>query len=136
MMTIRSDEVVTGGGEHVVIVPARGVGPHMAREREARRRGLEWDDISCARCESPPNQGCIAVHGIDPEPPPPRALIEAMGAVLHELRRSGPLGLGLGELDERLDASSFGAISELIHEGRAVWRDGRVVLAPNNEVTP
>lgn len=69
----------------------------------------------------------------------PRPLAEVMGAVLHELRTSGPLGLYVVELNERMgagprgevriDAALAAAITTLVTEGRAVLRGDLVTLS-------
>lgn len=61
---------------------------------------------------------------------PSRSLVETMGAVLHELRTSGPLGLSFAELEERIaDRRRMLAVGGLRDEGRVVIRDGRVRMS-------
>lgn len=66
-----------------------------------------------------------------------RPLVEVLGAVLHELRRSGPLGLHVEELQELLRSPLLGsALATLLEEGRVVVRGDVVTLsAAQRELT-
>lgn len=64
-----------------------------------------------------------------------RPFAEIIGAVLHELRRSGPLGLRVDELQERIESPLVAsAVSTLADEGRVVVR-GDLVRRSAAELT-
>lgn len=132
METRRSDEILRGGNGHIVLEPRRLVAPHFSRVNDAEKRHLEWDDVACQSCASPSAIQCVAVAGLDwPElvrAPPSRPLAETMGAVLHELRTSGPLGLHIDELVDRIGGCVDGAVNALAEEGRVIVRGNLVAM--------
>jgi hypothetical protein len=80
----------------------------------------------CAACMG--NDHAFCAYACPRRSAPAQTLEQVKGAVLHELRNSGPLGLSLAELMERLRTSRWtiiDAAESLAEGGRARWvRDG------------
>lgn len=122
METRRSDEILRGGNGHVVLEPQPFV--HAIRADDAEENDRAPDDIRCLKCNAAPGDWCGMTDSLVVRP-----IAELQSVILHELRTSGPLGLHVDELEERIGCRVDGAVNALADEGRVVVRGNLVTMS-------
>lgn len=122
METRRSDSVLRGGIGHVNLEP-RVPYVHGARADDAEEGDRAPDDIRCVKCNAAPGDWCGTTGPLVVRP-----IAELQGVILHELRTSGPLGLHIDELQERIGCPVSEAVDALRREGRVFRERGLITI--------